>query len=128
MSEKKFFVCKHCGNLVEMIKSSGAPMVCCGEKMTELEANTVDASFEKHIPVVTVGGNTVVAKVGSVEHPMVEEHYIEWLYLLTSKGAQRKNLSPGEKPEAEFALAQGETPLAVFAYCNLHGLWKSEIK
>ncbi|MHC1722867.1 MAG: desulfoferrodoxin family protein [Aminipila sp.] len=127
MSEKKFFVCKHCGNLVEVIKDSGVPMVCCGEKMAELEANTVDASFEKHIPVVTVEGNIVTAKVGSVEHPMVEEHFIEWLYLFTSKGGQRKRLAPGEKPEAQFALIDGEKPLEVYAYCNLHGLWKTEI-
>nr|WP_315024323.1 desulfoferrodoxin family protein [uncultured Aminipila sp.] len=127
MSDKKFFVCKHCGNLVGVIKDSGVPMVCCGEKMTELEANTVDASFEKHIPVVTVEGNIVTAKVGSVEHPMVEEHFIEWLYLLTSKGGQRKGLAPGEKPEAQFALVDGEKPLEVYAYCNLHGLWKTEI-
>lgn len=127
MSDKKFFVCKHCGNLVGMIKDSGVPMVCCGEKMTELQANTVDASFEKHIPVVTVEGNLVTAKVGSVEHPMVEEHFIEWLYLLTSKGGQRKGLVPGEKPEAQFAVVDGEKPLEVYAYCNLHGLWKTEI-
>lgn len=128
MNDKKFFVCKHCGNLVEMIRNSGVPMVCCGEKMTELEANTVDASVEKHIPVVNVDGNIVTAKVGSVEHPMVDAHFIEWLYLQTSKGGQRKDLLPGEKPEAKFAVVEGEEPLAVFAYCNLHGLWKFEIK
>ncbi|MBE6034017.1 desulfoferrodoxin family protein [Aminipila sp.] len=128
MSDKKFFVCKHCGNLVGMINSSGVPMVCCGEKMTELEANTVEASVEKHIPVVTVEGNIITAKVGSVEHPMVEEHFIEWLYLDTTKGGQRKSLEPGEKPEAKFAVVEGEKPLAVYAYCNLHGLWKAEVK
>ncbi len=125
MSEKKFFVCKHCGNLVGMIKNSGVPIVCCGEPMTELVANTVDASVEKHIPVVKIDGNKLHAKVGSVEHPMVEEHYIEWLYLQTDKGGQRKNLAPGETPEATFALTEDEKPVAVFAYCNLHGLWKT---
>ncbi len=127
MSDKKFFVCKHCGNLVGMIKDAGVPMVCCGEKMTELKANTVEASVEKHIPVVNVEGNIITATVGSVEHPMVEEHFIEWIYLETSKGGQRKSLAPGEKPEAKFSVVEGDKPVAVFAYCNLHGLWKYEI-
>lgn len=127
MSDKKFFVCKHCGNLIGMIHNSGVPIVCCGEPMTELVANTVDASVEKHIPVVTVDGNKVTAKVGSVEHPMVEEHYIQWIYLETNKGGHRKNLSPGQAPEVAFAVLEDEKPVAVFAYCNLHGLWKTEI-
>ncbi|QIB69238.1 desulfoferrodoxin [Aminipila butyrica] len=128
MTEKKFFVCKHCGNLVEVVKSSGAPMVCCGDNMTELTANTVEASTEKHLPEVKVEGNVVHAKVGSVEHPMLEEHYIQWIYLQTSKGVQRKHLAPGEKPETEFHMAMNEKPEAVYEYCNLHGLWKTEIK
>jgi superoxide reductase len=127
MSEKKFFVCKHCGNLVGMIRNAGVPIVCCGEPMNELVANTVEASVEKHIPVVKIDGNKVNAKVGSVEHPMVEEHYIEWLYLQTDKGGHRKNLAPGETPEVSFAITEDEKPVAVFAYCNLHGLWKTEI-
>lgn len=127
MSDKKFFVCKHCGNLIGMIHNSGVPIVCCGEPMTELVANTVDASVEKHIPVVTVDGNKVTAKVGSVDHPMVEEHFIQWIYLETNKGGHRKNLLPGQAPEASFAFLEDEKPVAVFAYCNLHGLWKTEI-
>lgn len=127
MSDKKFFVCKHCGNLIGMIHNSGVPIVCCGEPMTELVANTVDASVEKHIPVVTVEGNKVTAKVGSVDHPMVEEHFIQWIYLETNKGGHRKNLSPGQAPEVSFAILEDEKPVAVFAYCNLHGLWKTEI-
>ncbi len=127
MSEKKFFVCQHCGNTVVMIKDAGVPMVCCGDNMTELKANTVDASVEKHIPVVKVDGNVVTAVVGSVEHPMVEEHFIEWIYLETSDGGQLKYLKPGQKPELQFALTANESAKAAYAFCNLHGLWKAEI-
>jgi len=128
MSERKFFICNHCKNLVASIHDSGVPMICCGEKMSALEANTVEASQEKHLPVVTVEGNVVNVAVGSVAHPMVEEHLIQWIYLLTDKGVQRKSLSAGEEPVAKFALLEGEKPLAAYEYCNLHGLWKTEIK
>ena len=126
MSVKKFFVCKHCGNLVAVVNDSKVPMVCCGEKMTELVANTTDAAQEKHVPVVTVKCKTVTVNVGEVTHPMSAEHSILWIYLETDKGAQRKYLSPDDAPEAVFAVAD-EKPVAVYAYCNLHGLWKSEI-
>ena len=123
----KFFICEKCGNLVGMIHSSGAPMVCCGQKMTPLVAGVVEASREKHIPVVTVDGATVTVSVGSVTHPMAEEHSILWIYLETDKGGQRKCLEVGKAPVATFALVEGETPIAAYAYCNLHGLWKAEI-
>ena len=126
MSETKFFVCKHCGNLIGMIENSGVPIVCCGEKMTELVANTVDASLEKHTPVVNVNGDKIEVVVGSVEHPMLEEHFIKWIYLETKKGGQRKALKPGESPKATFVVTDDE-PVAVYAYCNLHGLWKTAI-
>lgn len=126
MSETKFFVCKHCGNLIGMIENSGVPVVCCGEKMTELVANTVDASVEKHTPVVTVNGDKIEVVVGSVEHPMLEEHFIKWIYVETKKGGQRKSLKPGEAPKAAFVVTDDE-PVAVYAYCNLHGLWKTVI-
>lgn len=126
MCEIKFYICKHCGNLVGMIHSSGVPMICCGEEMTLLVPNTVDASKEKHVPVVTVSGDTVKVDIGSVPHPMTEEHYIGWVYLHTENGGQRKCLSPGAKPYAEFKL-NGEKPVAVYAYCNLHGLWLTEL-
>ena len=126
MSETKFFVCKHCGNLIGMIENSGVPVVCCGEKMTELVANTVDASLEKHTPVVTVDGDKIEVVVGSVEHPMLEEHFIKWIYVETKKGGQRKTLKPGEAPKAAFVVTDDE-PVAVYAYCNLHGLWKTVI-
>jgi len=126
MSEKKFYVCETCGNLIGMIHSSGVNVVCCGKKMTELEAGVVEASREKHIPVATVNGNNVDVVIGSVAHPMAEEHFIGWVYLETTKGGQRKVLNPGDEPKVTFALAD-EKPVAVYAYCNLHGLWKAEI-
>ena len=120
----KFYVCEKCGNTVGMIHASGVPMMCCGQKMTALEAGVVEASREKHIPVVSVEGSTVTVTVGSVEHPMSAEHSILWVYLETDKGAQRKNL--GAAPTVTFALAD-EKPVAVYAYCNLHGLWKASV-
>ncbi|MBR0429357.1 MAG: desulfoferrodoxin [Lachnospiraceae bacterium] len=121
----KFFVCEVCGNFVEMVKESGAPMTCCGQKMTELVPGTSDGAVEKHVPVVTVEGNKVTVTVGSVEHPMAPEHYIEWIALETAKGSQRKTLKPGEPPCAEFILSEDDSCVAAYAYCNLHGLWKS---
>ena len=124
----KFFKCANGGHIVEVFGEFNDKLVCCGEEMKELVANTVDAALEKHTPVVTVEGNKVTAVVGEVEHPMLEEHYIMFIYLETTKGAYRKDLKPGEKPYAEFLLSEGEKPLAVYEYCNLHGLWKTEIK
>jgi superoxide reductase len=126
MCESRFFVCKHCGNLIGMINCSGVPIVCCGEPMTELVPGSVDASQEKHVPVVTVEGNTVTVEIGAVAHPMTEEHYIEWIYLETTNGGQRKALKPGEAPKATFALTDGK-PVSAYAYCNLHGLWRKMI-
>lgn len=122
----KVFKCSRCGNIITKISDSGAPVRCCGMPMTELVANTVDASFEKHVPVVNVENNMISVNVGSVEHPMVAEHFIEWIYLETEKGGQMKKLLPGETPEAVFVLENDEA-LAVYAYCNLHGLWKTEV-
>jgi len=126
MSENRFYICEHCGNLIGMINDSGVPIVCCGQKMTKLEAGTVEASLEKHVPVVTVDGDLVKVEVGSVHHPMLEEHSIKWVYLQTDKGGQRKILNPGDDPCVVFALAC-EKPVAVYAYCDLHGLWKTEL-
>ena len=108
-----------------MIHDAGVPMMCCGQKMTKLEPGVVEASKEKHIPVVCVDGKTVTVTVGSVEHPMLEEHSILWVYLQTNRGGQRKCLEVGKAPVVTFALAD-ETPVAAYAYCNLHGLWKTE--
>lgn len=126
MKETKFFICEHCGNIIGVIHDAGVPMMCCGQKLTQLIPGTVEASTEKHIPVAKVEGDKVKVSVGSVSHPMAEEHSILWVYLQTDKGGQRKNLTVGEAPEAVFALAD-EKPLAVYAYCNLHGLWKADI-
>ena len=122
----KFFVCEHCGNLVGMIHDAGVPMMCCGQKMTALVPNTVEASGEKHIPAVTVANGVVTVNVGSVDHPMVDAHYIEWVQVQTEKGSQRKYLKPGEAPNVTFALG-GDRAVAVYAYCNLHGLWITEL-
>lgn len=123
----KCYVCSHCGNIVNMISDSGVPVMCCGAKMEELVPNTVEASVEKHIPQVEIVGNEVKVTVGSVEHPMLPEHYIQWIYLETEKGGQRKNLNPGEAPSVAFTL-NDDKAVAVYAYCNLHGLWKAEVK
>ncbi len=125
-NKNKFYICEHCGNLVGMINDAGVPIKCCGQNMTRLEAGVVEASHEKHIPVVNVCGNVVKVRVGSIDHPMAEEHSILWVYLETDKGGQRKCLDVGGAPEVEFALSD-EKPVAVYAYCNLHGLWKTEI-
>ncbi len=121
----RFFVCETCGNFVEMIKDGGVPMMCCGKAMKELIPGTSDGAVEKHVPVCSVDGNKVTVTVGSVEHPMADVHYIEWIALETAKGAQRKVLNPGDKPCAEFTLTDDVSDVAVYAYCNLHGLWKA---
>ena len=123
---KKFYLCKHCGNLVGMINNSGVPIICCGEEMMELVPNTTDAAQEKHVPVVTVDENKVTVEVGSVPHPMEEAHYIQWIYILTENGGQRKSLKPGSAPKAVFELVDDKA-IAALAYCNLHGLWKADI-
>jgi superoxide reductase len=126
MCENKFYICEHCGNIIGMIHDSGVSIVCCGENMKKLEPGTVDASREKHVPVVTTRDNFVKVSVGSVAHPMIVEHSILWIYLQTDKGGHRKCLNPGELPEVTFAL-ENEKPVAAYAYCNLHGLWKMDI-
>ncbi|QTQ14751.1 desulfoferrodoxin [Treponema parvum] len=127
MASKKFFICKHCGNIIGMIESAGVPVVCCGEKMTELVPNTTDAAQEKHVPDVTVSGNTVTVKIGSIAHPMTQEHFISWVYVETAQGGQRKKINPGDMPEVVFALTEKDKPIAAYAYCNLHGLWKKDL-
>lgn len=109
------------------VNDSGVPVVCCGEKMEELIPNSTDAAQEKHVPVCTVADSTVSVQVGSTIHPMEENHYIEWIYLVTEHGCTAVCLKPGDEPKAEFPVAAGDKPLIVFAYCNIHGLWKAEI-
>ena len=122
----KFYICKHCGNIIAFAEDKGVPVVCCGEKMSELVPGTTDAAQEKHVPVIEVDGNLVTVKVGEVEHPMLEEHSIRWIALETKEGMQRKRLAPGAEPKASFALTEGDEPVAAYEYCNLHGLWKAE--
>ena len=122
----KFFVCKHCGNIIALVKDKGVPIKCCGETMQELEPNTTEAAHEKHVPVILQEGNRVVVQVGSAPHPMAEEHFIEWICLQTRQGNQRKCLHPGDRPEACFMICDDDEPVAALAYCNLHGLWKKK--
>lgn len=124
---KKLFKCMHCGNIVEKIDDKGVPIVCCGEKMTELVPNTTEGAFEKHIPVIEVSDRVVTVKVGEVEHPMMEAHHIAFIILETNMGTQRKFLDVAGKPEAKFVLAEGEEVLAAYEYCNLHGFWKGTL-
>lgn len=123
--EMKFYVCEHCGQIVAIVKGTGVPIMCCGQAMKEIIPGTTDASLEKHVPVVETSGSKVIVKVGAAEHPMAEEHFIEWVALQTKAGNQRKSLKPGDRPEVCFALCEGDEVVAAYAYCNLHGLWKS---
>ena len=122
--EMKFYQCAHCGKIIAVVKESGVPVMCCGQKMQEIVPGTTDAAVEKHVPVYEVNGNIVTVTVGSVAHPMLEEHYIEWVSLQTKGGNQRKALKPGSEPKVCFAICDGDEVEAVYAYCNLHSLWK----
>ena len=123
--EQKFYICEHCGKIIAVVKESGVPVMCCGQKMTEIIPGTTEASQEKHIPVYQVEGNIVTVRVGAVDHPMTAEHLIEWVSLQTKQGNQRKILAPGQEPVVRFALCEGDEVEAVYAYCNLHGLWRA---
>ena len=121
----KFYRCNHCGQIIAVVKKTGVPVVCCGEQMQEIIPGTTDAAVEKHVPVYEVKGNIVTVSIGSAAHPMLEEHYIEWVALQTKAGNQRKALTPGSEPKVSFALTDGDEVVGVYAYCNLHGLWKA---
>lgn len=122
--ETKFYVCPVCGQIITKLKDQNIPVICCGQVMKQLVAGEVEASTEKHIPVCEKNGNVVNVVVGSVEHPMSPEHYIEWVCLKSKQTTQIKHLAPTDKPQAVFALANDDEVEEVFAYCNLHGLWK----
>ena len=124
--EMKFYRCAHCGQIVAIVKKTGVPVICCGEPMKELIPGTTDAAAEKDVHRFEVKGDVVEVTVGSVEHPMLEEHYIEWIAVQTKQGNQRKSLEPGEPPKACFRICDGDEVEAVYAYCNLHSLWKAE--
>lgn len=124
MDNLRIFKCNKCGKILEVFPNTHCcPTICCGEPMAELKANSVDAAQEKHVPAVTVTGNKVEVQVGSVLHPMLENHYITFIILVTDKEVRRVDLKPGEQPVHTFTLSEGEKPLAVYEYCNLHGLW-----
>lgn len=123
--EQKFYICEHCGKIIAVVKETGVPVMCCGQKMQELIPGTTDAAVEKHVPVYEVKDNIVSVTVGAAEHPMLPEHYIEWVSLQTKEGNQRKILKPGDAPKVSFAICEGDTVEAVYAYCNLHSLWKA---
>ncbi|MBE5861116.1 MAG: desulfoferrodoxin Dfx [Butyrivibrio sp.] len=123
----KFYKCEKCGSFVIKINDAACNPVCCGAPMTELVPGATDGAHEKHVPVVTVDGNKITVQVGEVEHPMMDAHYIQYIWLETDKGFMQKDLKPGDKPVAEFVLADGEKAKAAYEFCNLHGLWVKEI-
>ena len=122
-----FYKCNHCGNVAVKPFDKKVPLSCCGEKMTELVANSTDAAVEKHVPVVSILGKAVHVEVGSVVHPMTDEHLIAFVCLVTEKGYQIAELTSADKPEADFAIAEGDRAIKVYEYCNLHGLWVAEV-
>lgn len=125
MKKIKFYKCNHCGNVVIKLVDSNVPLVCCGEQMQELTVNTVDASVEKHVPVVSLTEDGVLnVKIGSVPHPMTPEHQIVFIYVELKDGGIYRYLT--DKPEATFYIGK-EKPVAVYEYCNLHGLWKTDV-
>ncbi|SEP87607.1 superoxide reductase [Lachnospiraceae bacterium RM5] len=120
----KVLFCKKCKKVVVLLDDAKTPTICCGDEMVELKAGEVDAAVEKHVPVFEVNGNICNVKVGEVDHPMQDVHYIEWIAIETKNNYQLKKLNPGDKPEASFALTDDDEVIAAYAYCNLHGLWK----
>ena len=121
----EIYKCNVCGNIVEMVHTGAGELVCCGQPMELKKENTEDAAQEKHVPVVEKTDNGVKVKVGSVEHPMTEEHHIEWIEVNMNGRIKRKHLKPGDKPEATFCCCFPIKDLTARAYCNLHGLWKN---
>lgn len=126
MKELKLFFCEHCKKVVETVIDTQVPLMCCGQKMTEIKPNSTEAAVEKHLPVISKDGDKVTVTVSSVEHPMIDTHYITSIWLETDKAIYKKALTPNEKPEAVFFVGEGEKAVAAYEYCNLHGLWKTE--
>ena len=122
---QKFYVCTHCGNIAVLLRNRGVPLYCCGEKMHPITPGTSEASGEKHIPVYEIENDIVHVRVGSVDHPMSEEHFIEWICLETEQGIQYAHLNPDDEPKASFALCEGDEVRGVYAFCNQHDLWKN---
>ena len=126
MKEVKFFVCRHCGNMIEMIENHNTSVKCCGTTMERLHPNSTEASHEKHVPVLHCLNGMLTVCIGAQAHPMVPEHYIQWIYVQTENGGMRHNLQPDENPKTSFCLCN-DPVVAVYAYCNIHGLWMSQI-
>lgn len=126
MAEAKFYRCNHCGNIVAVINDGGVAPSCCGEPMELLVAGSTDAATEKHVPVITREDNHLVVSVGEVDHPMAPEHYIEWIALVTEGKICLKRLNPGDAPKTRFGACYSEGG-TIYAYCNLHGLWKADV-
>lgn len=122
--EMKFYQCGQCGQIIAIVEGTDAAVICCGEPMKKLVPGTSDGAFEKHIPVYEVKDDHVYVTVGAEEHPMTADHYIMWVALKTKKGNQRKELLPGDMPKVCFALCKGDEVESVYAFCNIHGLWK----
>lgn len=122
----KFLKCRHCGKIIAVVNERNVPTICCGEPMSEMIPNTSDGAVEKHVPVYEVKDNVVTVTVGEVKHPMMENHYIEWIAIETNFGNQRKVLKPGEEPVVKFALLEGEKVIRVVEHCNLHGLYATK--
>ncbi|MBQ1445789.1 MAG: desulfoferrodoxin Dfx [Solobacterium sp.] len=123
MKALRVFKCRKCGKMVIQLNKAGCPTFCCGEEMEELTANTTDAATEKHVPAVVREGDVLKVTVGTVEHPMLDAHYIEWIAVAEPEGFRLTYLNPGDKPYAEFKGVGEEAE--VYEYCNLHGLWKT---
>ncbi len=123
----KFFTCPECGKIVGLVQEGAPETICCGKPMVELGPKASGEGEIKHVPVVKEEGTTVTVTVGEVAHPMDEKHYIDWVYMLTDQGAQRKVLHPGNAPVAVFHLSEKEVVLAVYAHCTLHGLWQAKL-
>lgn len=120
----KFYRCKVCGKILVIVNDTMVPTVCCGEIMEEMIPSSTDGALEKHVPVIEQDGNKITVKVGAAPHPMIKEHYIQWIVLMTDKGIQKKFLCPGDLPEAQFMLTDGESIIGAYAFCNIHMLWK----
>lgn len=123
----KFYKCMHCGNIAIKVVDNKVPLVCCGEPMVELVPDTQDAALEKHVPAVTVDGNCVHVNIGSVDHPMTSEHYIQFICLIKENGYEIHPLTPDNQPHSDFYLGEGEKAVSVYEYCNIHGLWKTDM-
>ena len=121
----KLFICNHCGNIITHLENSNVPVMCCGEKMKEIIPNTTDAAQEKHVPVIEVKDLLATVSVGSVTHPMQEDHYIKWIVLETTEGFKVKYLNYTDAPVAMFSLIDGEEVIAAYEFCNKHGVWKA---